>query len=385
MLLRGIAGRDAAVEAVESSRTGEGGPGCAAAPQPAPEAYVAGRWRRWALGFRFQIRRRSLKKRGGFTLIELLVVISIVAILISILLPALAKAVQVADMVVCASNERQLLLGLREYVQADEDQFPLNGILFPHPANYYPYAAVRATGYTPTGQDLALEQTWDDTVGDGLQDDQLSDGALYPYLAGLEQPTGNLVPPAGLDMNPAVNRIAHTFMCPADFGLRYSGSALTLSPDGQTVRRNRNSQNNFTYQPNTGGYWSYSINSLLNSQSAVLANLFGTDANGKPMTPWSYPLRASQITNPQLVVFIEESAKHSLFNDEVMDPPAYSTGDKMTARHFGGGNLGFWDGHVQWVSAADYNGLLNSNPPLSEALNEPIMRWFFPEGNTTGP
>ena len=53
--------------------------------------------------------------RRGFTLIELLVVISIIALLISLLLPALATAQKVARMTLCASNMRQLVLGETEY------------------------------------------------------------------------------------------------------------------------------------------------------------------------------------------------------------------------------------------------------------------------------
>lgn len=64
------------------------------------------------------------KNKPGFTLIELLVVISIIAILISLLMPALKKAKRNTKLIMCSSNLRQIGIGLGAYVTNYNGRFP---------------------------------------------------------------------------------------------------------------------------------------------------------------------------------------------------------------------------------------------------------------------
>lgn len=80
--------------------------------------------------------------RRGFTLIEVLIVVSLIALLIGILLPALGEARKRAQSATCLSNTRQIAIGIHTFV-ADKKSY-----VFPTSQMYsgVPYFMVLTTG-----------------------------------------------------------------------------------------------------------------------------------------------------------------------------------------------------------------------------------------------
>jgi prepilin-type N-terminal cleavage/methylation domain-containing protein len=115
--------------------------------------------------------------RAAFTLVELLVVIGIIAILISILLPALTRAKLKAQAVQCASNERQIYLLCMMFAQDNK--------------GHLPRASWASNTWQPGGGTEYIENIncWGQGNANGVDgrgNVDVEHGALWRYLPGIE-------------------------------------------------------------------------------------------------------------------------------------------------------------------------------------------------------
>jgi len=132
----------------------------------------------------------------GFTLIELLVVIAIIAILAALLLPALTAAKAKAKAINCVSNDRQVMLATKLYMDDN------GGTILPMWIN------VGAAGYLPPDPTFALQNTtfywWPDKLrkdGYGAEKGVMNCPALTQPAAKANGGQANSTQPLGIGMN----------------------------------------------------------------------------------------------------------------------------------------------------------------------------------------
>ncbi len=101
------------------------------------------------------------RRPKGFTLIELLVVISIIALLVAMLLPALAGARDRANTVKCMSNIRQWGVVMSAYAGDSKDVIlPIYTDVLGYPSGSRWYGTYRQLGYTSTILRCPVAKAW---------------------------------------------------------------------------------------------------------------------------------------------------------------------------------------------------------------------------------
>lgn len=229
-----------------------------------------------------------IRARRGFTLIELLVVISILALLVSILLPGLQAARKQTQKIVCRSNMRQIVLAVLLYAQDYNDQV-------------WPVNLDGGTGIPAVGGAWARILAPDNTIRPGF---------LYDYVQTVDK----------IGECPSNRRATNL----TDQGENMFGGETALDFDytmvanTQGARLDRRTKMGYLTTPEHYGNW-------------ALPPL--TPAVGDKIRPIS-----------GLAIFVEE---HTRFWNSGFTDGLWSNADQLEVRHGGGSNIAFLEGHVE--------------------------------------
>ena len=245
-----------------------------------------------------------MKNRKAFTLIELLVVISIIALLVSILMPALNKAKQQAKASVCLANQKALISAWIMY-QVDNNDKLVGGMASSYDTNNSPsyrggdleYAGSIAWVFAPLRSDERNASTDDLKSVDGLDCRKrgIEYGKLWKYT-----------------------NIFDVYNCPGDM--------------------------NFKNNPPYDTFVSYSVSATMNGEEHTW------NGDVKPYVNVSHIKNSSE-----KMVFIEENPieQEWMAGSFVLDRNGSSTAPKYIWRdypapwHIKKGTVSFADGHAQ--------------------------------------
>jgi prepilin-type N-terminal cleavage/methylation domain-containing protein/prepilin-type processing-associated H-X9-DG protein len=225
----------------------------------------------------------------GFTLIELLTVIAVIAILASLLLPALASAKSKGRAISCLSNEHQLMLGCLLYVGDFNEALPYN-----LGAGEIKQGEVNGQFWNWTTPVMSWELDSDNT-----NSILLTEGGIGPYLS----------------------RTAKTYRCPGD-----SVVSDIQARAGWTARVRSISMNAMV--GNAGGYLQA-----------------GANVNNPEYLQF---LKLGQIPQPAQIFVLTEEHPDSINDGYFLNKPdSRKWIDLPASYHNGAANLAFADGHLE--------------------------------------
>ncbi len=225
--------------------------------------------------------KRGRKIGGGFSLVELLVVISIVALLISLIMPSFGKARETAKLVQCRSNLHQLSVATSVYVADFKQVVPssFRAALVADPLNKY-LSQTNLTqkgcpGKGGVGMDTAAN--WSYTISDSFRFDTVG----WPYwgpirMEKVKKPSQSIL---GLDCAVQTNYSPTHYETQTLSDGRHAGEGLNfVFPDGHTEYLKGGPKDATNFYPQAE--WRFRFPSHNSPQSVTTTPYCGTLYNG---------------------------------------------------------------------------------------------------------